>query len=73
MSSEDNDSDSDTTSVFSYQITRSELDEAIKALPLNKAPSYDNITYEHIISNKKETSVFHGPVSFDPAKISAQK
>ena len=44
MSSEDNDSDSDTTSVFSYQITRSELDEAIKALPLNKAPSYDNIT-----------------------------
>ena len=35
MSSEDN--DNDTTSVFSYQITRSELDEAIKALPLNKA------------------------------------
>ena len=25
------------------------LDSSIKALPLNKAPSYDNITYEHII------------------------
>ena len=27
----------------------------------------------YIYSNKKETFVFHGPVSFDPAKISTQK
>ena len=27
----------------------------------------------HIYSNKKETSVFYGPVSFDPVKMSTQK
>ena len=29
--------------------------------------------YDDIYSNKKETSDFHGTVSFDPVKMSQQK
>ena len=30
-------------------------------------------SYKNIYSNKKETSDFHGTVSFDPVKMSQQK
>ena len=49
MITDDNNCDSE----FSYKFTRSELDDAAKALLLNKAPNYVNITYEHIIYGRE--------------------
>ena len=43
--------------------------ETVFRLPILR--EFDNPTY--IYSNKKETSDFHGTVSFDPAKMLQQK
>ena len=37
-----------TPSILTDNLTYDELDDAIKSLPLNKAPGQDNVTYEHI-------------------------
>ena len=39
-------------------------------ISLPDATSYDNV---YLYSNKKDTSDFHGTVSFDPIKMSQQK
>ena len=39
----------------------------------SKVKTKEVLAIRHIYSNKKETSDFHGTVSFDPVKMSQQK
>ena len=54
--------------------------EALKIIHIYNNTIYMKLLYMKIqmicliiYSNKKETSVFHGPVSFDPVKVLTQK
>ena len=46
--SSDNTDYQQTPSILTDNLTYDELDDAIKSLPLNKAPGQDNVTYKHI-------------------------
>ena len=52
IGSDDTD-DSQIPSLLTGNLSLAELNAAIKSLPLDKAPSRDNITYEHIIYGGK--------------------
>ena len=56
IASDDTD-DSQIPSLLTGNLSIAELNAAIKSLPLDKAPSRDNITYEHIIYGGETLSV----------------